>query len=108
MTVHFAAARTPSRSPVARILACGPAPLAANDNAFGQDNQAGNDLMLHAALRHFAQHGLSAAKRARAQAESAFFAGDRDSYDWWHGICRALDKRVAAQLDASVPRETRA
>ena len=100
MTVHFAAARTPSRSPVARILARGPVQQAANDNG----SEALDDSMLSAALRHFSEHGLSAAKQARAQAESAFFAGDRKGYDWWLGICRALDKRIAAQLDDNIAR----
>jgi hypothetical protein len=55
--------------------------------------------MLHAALRHFAAHGLGAAREARRQAESAFFAGDRQTYDWWLGVCRTLDRRLAAQLE---------
>lgn len=55
--------------------------------------------MLHAALRHFAQHGLGAAREARRQAECAFFAGDRESYDWWLGVCRALDARIARSLE---------
>ena len=63
----------------------------ANDNGYAVRT----DQLLHAALRHFAEHGLGAAKEARAQAEAAFFAGDRDAYDWWLGICRALDKRLA-------------
>jgi hypothetical protein len=54
--------------------------------------------MLHAALRHFAEHGLGAARAARRQAEAAFFAGDRQTYDWWLAVCRTLDRRLAAQL----------
>lgn len=54
--------------------------------------------MLHAALRHFAEHGLGAAREARRQAETAFFAGDRASYDWWLSICRTLDRRMAEEL----------
>ena len=64
------------------------------------DNAAGLDLMLHAALRHFAEHGLAAAQRARRQAEAAFFAGDRQGYQWWLEICRALDRRMARELTA--------
>jgi len=74
--------------------ACG---LPANDNG---GNRA-SDAMLHAALRHFAEHGLAAAHRARKQAEAAFFAGDRQGYQWWLEICRALDRRMANELAAS-------
>jgi hypothetical protein len=70
--------------------------LPANDNGGGR----ATDAMLHAALRHFAEHGLAAAQRARKQAEAAFFAGDRQSYLWWLEICRALDRRMASELVA--------
>lgn len=56
-----------------------------------------NDEVLQAALRYFAQHGLGAARAARAEAEKAFFAGDRHAYDWWIGITRTLDRRLAAE-----------
>lgn len=95
MTVHFAAARCAARSPIARALARKAHDRAANDN--GCPPQAG-DLMLHAALRHFAQHGIGAARAAQAQAEKAFLAGDRQSYDWWLAVCRTLDRRLAAEL----------
>lgn len=96
MTLRFAAARSTARSPIARALARRAPGRAANDNGLvsGAD-----DLMLHAALRHFAEHGLSAARAARGQAEQAFFAGDRHGYDWWLGICRTLDRRLAAQVE---------
>lgn len=96
MTLRFAAARSAARSPVARALARRAEGCAANDNgaADGAD-----DLMLHAALRHFAEHGLGAARAARRQAERAFFAGDRAGYDWWLGICRTLDRRLAEELE---------
>jgi len=68
----------------------------ANDN--GADRT--SDALLHAALRHFAEHGLTAAQRARKQAEAAFFAGDRQGYQWWLEICRALDRRMANELDS--------
>jgi len=70
--------------------------LPANDN--GSDRP--SDAMLHAALRHFAEHGLAAAHRARRQAENALFAGDRQGYHWWLEICRALDRRMASELAA--------
>ena len=64
------------------------------------DNQAAhsNDALLRASLRHFAEHGLAAAGHARSRAEAAWFAGDRDAYNWWLGICRTLDRRLAREL----------
>lgn len=107
MTLHFAAARSTARSPLARALARKAVGRAANDNGSAA---ASDDLMLHAALRHFAEHGLGAARAARKQAEAAFFAGDRQTYDWWLGICRTLDRRLAAQLVRATqgPRENHA
>lgn len=58
--------------------------------------------MLRAALRHFGEHGLGAARAARAQAERAFFAGDRQSYDWWIAITRTLDKRLAIEAERTL------
>ncbi|MBO9516704.1 MAG: hypothetical protein J7493_01410 [Porphyrobacter sp.] len=72
-----------------------------NDN--GRDDQ--SDALLHAALRHFAEHGLAAAHRARKQAEAAFFAGDRQGYAWWLEICRALDRRMAQDLGTAMAEE---
>ena len=54
---------------------------------------------LHAALRHFAEHGLAAADHARQQAIAAAQAGDRQTFDWWLEICRALDRRMARGID---------
>jgi hypothetical protein len=95
MTIHFAAAihDLGSRRLSAAQARAALAP-AANDN----DHSDGLDKMLHAALRQFAQHGIGAAAHARGQAERAFFAGDSDTYHWWLGICRTLDRRLAAGL----------
>ena len=76
---------------------------AANDNALGSERLAANDQLLRAALRHFAEHGLGAARQARAQAEQAFFSGDRQAYDWWLGITRTLDRRLAAEAAQLAP-----
>lgn len=95
MTVHFAAARLSASTPVIRAFATAVPGPAANDNTIAT---AADDQLLHAALRHFAEHGLGAARAARAQAERAFFTGDRPSYDWWLGICRTLDRRLASEL----------
>lgn len=96
MTIRFAAppsAIAPRMSARKAREACG---LPANDNG----GPRATDAMLHAALRHFAEHGLAAAYRARKQAEAAFFAGDRQGYQWWLEICRALDRRMAAEVAA--------
>ena len=52
------------------------------------------------ALKFFAQHGLSAAERAKEQAQEAFFNDDRKAYRNWLEICRALDRRMAAAVEA--------
>jgi hypothetical protein len=69
---------------------------AVNDNNAAHSD----DALLRAALRHFAEHGLGAAAHARRRAEAAFFAGDRNAYRWWLGICRTLDRRLARELAA--------
>ena len=103
MTIDFAAARSTFRSPVAGIVSPVARSKAANDNGRYKAAQVPNDQMLQAALRHFAEHGLGAARAARAKAEEAFFAGDRAAYDWWLGITRALDRRLAAQAERHTP-----
>ena len=93
----------PVCTPIAKALASRGVEKAANDNAeFTRENVA-SDQMLRAALRHFAEHGLGAAREARAQAEHAFFIGDRQAYDWWLGITRTLDRRMAAQASRLAP-----
>jgi hypothetical protein len=98
MTIRFAAANPAHNPVIARVLG---APLrlgAANDNGLGLCG----DKLLKAALRHFAQHGLSAAEHARGLAEAAFFAGDREQYRWWLSICRTLDRRMADAVAAHI------
>lgn len=94
MTIHFAAACSDPLSNLARLRRA-PLPLnAANDNGSG----IGGEQLLHAALRHFSEHGLSAASRARQNAEEAFFAGRSEDYRWWMAICTALDRRMSAAV----------
>ena len=66
----------------------------ANDNGTGYQF----DGALQTALRHFAKHGLDAARDARRQAEAAFFAGNRDDYNRWLGVCRVIDQRMAREV----------
>lgn len=103
MSIPFAATnafgRFPMQPPISRSLVRRAKKTVANDN----DDNALSDHMLRAALRHFAEHGLGAARAARAQAEQAFFAGDRQSYEWWLGITRTLDRRLAADAEQVLP-----
>ncbi len=96
MPIHFAAARSAARSPVARALARKALRRAANDNPGGPDRAV--DPILHAALRHFGEHGLNAAREAAALAESAWRAGEIDTCQWWTGICSKLDRALAREL----------
>lgn len=64
---------------------------AANDNIASPLN----DAVLDAALRHFARFGLAAAERARDIADAARLSNDEAQCDWWLGICRKLDRRMA-------------
>ncbi len=99
VTIHFALAEgrlRPRLSPAgARAALVRPA----NDNA-----PVGFDLRRRArsaSTRPCAssrEHGIGAAAHARSQAENAFFAGDRETYRWWLGMCRTLDRRMAAGL----------
>lgn len=105
MNLNLASAQTRTRSPLSRALARKARLAAANDNTLpGSENESSafpfgeEDQLLQTALRHFAEHGLNAAREARGRAEKAFFAGDREAYDRWLGICRILDRRLAQQL----------
>ncbi len=94
MTIRFAAppyALAPRIQPRDIDRAC---QRPANDNT----GEHPFDEMLDAALRHFADHGLAAAGRARIYAEAASAVGDTQSYRWWLEICRTLDRRMARQI----------
>ena len=98
MPIRFAASlkRTSCRMPRAHARAMRFQP--ANDNR----GKRVASTHLHAALRHFAEHGLAAADHARQQALAAADAGDRHSFEWWLEICRALDRRMASRIDLPV------
>ncbi|TRD12353.1 hypothetical protein FGU71_11075 [Erythrobacter insulae] len=101
MSIRFAAPYTPGQSSANLYVSKSlfqPVPRhAVNDN--GADHGTDSDHRLQAALRHFAEHGLGAARSAREQAQKAFFANDHQAYDWWIGITRALDRRLAAEAE---------
>lgn len=104
--VHFAAARSTANSPIARALARKANTRAANDNEDGEGRagrfESSFDRVMRAALSHFAEHGLNAAYEAQRQAEQAHSAGDVQSYQWWLGVCRTLDRGLAARLDRRI------
>lgn len=102
MSLNFAAAKSLSCTPESKVLQFQECVAAANDNA----GIAINDQVMRAALRHFAEYGLGAARIARTRAEEAFFAGDRKQYDWWLSLCRALDRRMATQLNNGITANT--
>lgn len=99
MPLRFAPARAVTRSPIARALARRAVDRAANDNG---DLGPADDPVLSVALRHFAAHGLGAALAALGEAERALAEGDRQSHDWWLGICRTFDRRLADRQAAAV------
>lgn len=96
MPLHFAAARSASHSPVARALAKRAVRRAANDNPGGAGK--GETRVLHAALRHFAEHGLRAAEEAASMAERAWRSGEPEACRWWTEVCHKLDRKLAVDL----------
>jgi hypothetical protein len=103
MTINFAAARRPVSSLGTSLFRPRIALQAANDN--GEPLR--RDGVLRDALMLFAEFGLGAAEEARTRAERAFFAGDSEGYRRWLGICRTLDRRVAACVGAEVSNRSR-
>lgn len=105
MPVHFAAARSTAHSPIARALARKALARAANDNGDADamaEEAASFDHVMRAALKHFAEHGMGAAYAASVQAEEAHRDSDKEAYSWWLGVCRALDRNLAARIEKRV------
>ncbi|GGD90709.1 hypothetical protein GCM10011515_07980 [Tsuneonella deserti] len=69
-------------------------PVPVNDDLPSVDR----DIVLHAALHHFARHGLGAAHAALIEAEKALAAGDLRVAHHWQHICSTFDRRLAARL----------
>ena len=97
MSIRFAPARNAANTPLARILKRGPLKLAANDHdrIIPEMRNTTED-----ALRHFAAHGLRAAKVALGNASAAAAAAHDEDYRYWLGICRELDAPAAARFEA--------
>jgi hypothetical protein len=72
---------------------------AANDNGDAPWAEATFDSVMRLSLKHFATHGLGAARMAREEAEQAHDAGDAEAYTWWLDVCRTLDRPMAQSLD---------
>ena len=98
MPIRFASSHNRISGRLPRQIAARMAFRPANDNR----SVALDNTHLRAALLHFADHGLGAAQNARLQAIKAAEAGDRQTFEWWLEICRALDRRMAATLDTRV------
>ncbi|WP_340589236.1 hypothetical protein [Erythrobacter alti] len=94
MSIRFAAAAKPTsvRMSPDRVRAI-------HTDAANDDGDLVSQVFINAALRHFATHGLGAAQHARDQALAASEAGDRQTFEWWLEICRALDRRMARRID---------
>jgi len=88
--------------PIARGLATRAMERAANENMMqGEAIVPSSDALLRAALRHFADHGIAAAREAGALATAARDCGDQQGYEWWLGVTRTLDRRLAARMEAA-------
>jgi hypothetical protein len=98
MSIHFAAARCATWSPVARALARRVRRRAANDNS--DIPTMDEDTLLRRALEHLGAHGLGAARNAYTQAERALVSGEREEFAKWYAICCALDRSLAERLEA--------
>jgi hypothetical protein len=64
------------------------------------DHGVHEDALLAAALRLFAAHGLSAARRACEAAEIAAASGDMVGAKWWIAVCASLDSAMARDCAA--------
>lgn len=94
MTIRFAGAKGAGKSPLAAWRCRSVTLCPANDNARADRDHAA----LAAALRHFAEHGLSAAEKAGSRALLAHEAGDAAQCRQWLSLCRQFDPRLAQRL----------
>ena len=101
MTIRFAAAVPASVHPLVKPFLRGSLGNPANDNGAG----VAPDAMVIEALRHFAEHGLAAARHARSKARAAHAARDDAGYAYWLKVCRQLDRRMAATLERTLEAE---
>jgi len=95
MSIRFAAAGSGECMVVARVLDCPRLRPAAND----VEAAICHDTLLVSTLRHFAAHGLGAAREARRLAHEARRQNDHERYRHWLAVCRHLDQRMAARIE---------
>ena len=99
MSHSIAAPIVTSQTLMLSIGAGGHRQRAANDNGSAlPEPDAQSDRLLAAALTCLSEHGLRAAQEAHDRAERAFLAGERANCDWWLGVCKMLDRRLANGL----------
>ena len=98
MSIHFAASRRLSGSPLARHLSFPRAMQAVNDNHGDGHRAMIDNPLLRSTLEHFAAHGLAAASQARSHAEDAFLSEDDEGFRHWVAVCRLLDRRMAGRV----------
>jgi hypothetical protein len=103
MSIRLAPAHDPARSAgrhaAGRGLVTRVRVLAANDNAGAAEAAAvpgAFDPVLVEALRHFARHGLDAARLAHAEAVHAASEGNDPAAAQWIAITGMFDRRLAA------------
>ncbi|MDE1916151.1 MAG: hypothetical protein KGJ57_01430 [Sphingomonadales bacterium] len=102
MSIRFAAAGSGECLAVARVLAR--RRLSIRDAANDVDACISDDVLLVSSLRHFALHGLGAAREAGRLAQEARNQQDLERYHHWLAICRHLDRRMAARMEAACQR----
>lgn len=102
MSIRFAAAGSGECLAVARILTR--RPLSIRDAANDVDASISDDALLVSSLRHFALHGLGAAREARRLAQEARSRQDLERFNHWLAVCRHLDRRMAASVEAACQR----
>lgn len=98
MSIRFAAARGALRPRMTPFRVRTLNLAAANDNG-APWRRIGE---LEAALRHFARHGVAAARVAADKAQAAQAAGDAAGHEQWMDICRTLDRRMARQIEGGI------
>lgn len=99
MTIHFSAAANCARTRISFARGTRLPLRACNDNAVPADP----DLMMRAALHHFAAHGLGAARVAAERATGSWKAGKERETRQWLAICRMFDRPLAVNTARNLP-----
>lgn len=104
MSIRFAAARSRPVSDVVFAPPAGSLPLPANDHDPLPQRRwsTPHERVLREALRHFAEHGIAAAARARDNARAAHRRGETGACARWLEICRTLDRRMAEAANREI------